>query len=157
MKCSHILGVVAINCIVMMQMTLLAAILPLEVKRRHISQTITGVIMSAFCFFVPAFTVEKLFPKLGRRGSVQTGTLLLSVTVLIYGLEYYIPDDQRFLFSATSILARFFEGVGCAIARTSIASLINKLYPEELGLASQARVLGVISGFSLGVILGSAL
>lgn len=144
----------------MMQMTLLAAILPLEVKRRHISQTITGVIMSAFCFawfFVPAFTVEKLFPKLGRRGSVQTGTLLLSVTVLIYGLEYYIPDDQRFLFSATSILARFFEGVGCAIARTSIASLINKLYPEELGLASQARVLGVISGFSLGVILGSAL
>ena len=66
----------------MMQLTMLAAILPLEVKRRHLSQTVAGIIMGSFCFawfFIPTFTIEKLFPLFGRKGSARLGTLVLAL------------------------------------------------------------------------------
>lgn len=55
--------------------------------------------------------------------------MTLSITLLAYGLEYFIPYHYRFLFSALSIFTRFLEGVGAAVAMASFLSLAFVLYP----------------------------
>ena len=160
MLCLHIVAIVAINALLMMQLTMLAAILPLEVKRRHLSQTVTRLIMSSFCFawfFVPTLTINKLFPLFGRKSSARLGTLLLSLAVFLYGVEYFVPDDRRFLFPFLSFITRFLEGTGCAMARTSLTSLVAKIFPHDLSTGQQARVMGTLLGLSLGVVTGSML
>ena len=141
-------------------LTMLSAILPLEVKRRHLSQTVAGIIMGSFCFawfFIPTFTIEKLFPFSEGRAPLGSEHSCWLFIVFCYGVEYFIPDDQHFLFPFLSVLTRFIEGCGCGIARTAMASLIAKIFPDELGIGQQARVMGTLLGLSLGVVTGSML
>ena len=63
------------------------------------------------------------------------GIVVMSASLLLYGLSYFIPDHNKGLFVACSVFARLLEGGGLAIASTSLVSLISKLFPTELSKA----------------------
>lgn len=68
MKTVELCVLVLVNVMCTLQFSLLAPIIPLEVKRRHISQIFTGLIMGCLCigyFFSPCLTTEVLIPRLG--------------------------------------------------------------------------------------------
>ena len=70
--------------------------------------------MSAYSFslfVVPPFIKKFLFPRVERRLLTQIGVLTLSISLLGYGLEYFIPHSLKFLFSFLSIVTRLLEGV----------------------------------------------
>ena len=49
MKCCILLAIILINITLSLQFSFLAPILPLEIKRRQISQVYTGLITGAIC------------------------------------------------------------------------------------------------------------
>ena len=160
MRFAEAIAVMLINVVINLQFSLLDPILPLEVKRRDISQDFTGLIMgcmSAGYFVCPYYVTEAFIPRLGRRGSVFLGFMVMSASLLLYGLGYFVPDAHQLLFVGICMLARLLEGAGMAIATTAIVSLIAKLFPHEMGRAQQIRFLGAFSGPAVGVVLGSFL
>lgn len=89
MQCWHISLVGLVSMFVRLQAYILAPILPLEIKRRGIDQTFTGVILSAYSFgllIVPPFVTKVCFKHCERRMLAQLGGLILSISLLCYGL-----------------------------------------------------------------------
>ena len=105
----------------------------------------------------PYFVTENLYPRLGRRMTTLIGLIGMSLSLLLYGLGYFIPDPQKGLFIVCGIFTRLLEGGGLAIAQTAMVSLISKLFPDELGFAQSARLIGCYSGITLGVVVGALL
>lgn len=81
----------------------------------------------------------------------------MSSALLVYGLGYFIPDKEKALFVAYSMIARLIEGIGISTTFTAIVSLITHLFPNEIGFAHSARSLGAYSGVSIGLIAGAYL
>ena len=158
MRAFELIAILFINVIVMLQFSLLAPILPLEIKRRHIPQAFTGLIMASVCvgyLLCPQCITSVFFPRFGRRKSALIGFIIMSSALLLYGLGYFIPDSHKRLYVAYSIITRLIEGIGFASTVTSLASLITQLFPHELGFAQSARFLGAFSGTVLGVVAGA--
>ena len=112
--------------------------------------------MSAYSFslfLVPPFVKKLLFQRIERRLLAQIGTLVLSFTLLAYGIEYYLPYSFKFLFTFLSAFTRFVEGVGAAIALTSFLSLAFSLYPAQTEHIFVLRSLGTSGGSSVGLIV----
>ena len=160
MKCIEVFVVIFVSIIINLQFSLLAPILPLEMKRRHISQNFTGLIMGCMClgyFICPFYVTETLIPKYGRRKTSLFGFLLMSSALLLYGLGYFVPDNHKALFVVYSMITRLIEGVGISTTFTAIVSLVTYLFPHEIGFAHSARSLGAYSGVSVGLISGAYL
>ena len=158
MKAVQLLALLLVNLIVMLQFSLLAPILPLEIKRRAISQNYTGLIMGSVCvgyLLCPQSVTEALFPRLGRRRTALLGFMLMSFSLLFYGLGVFIPDERRTLFVVFSLLTRLLEGLGISTTVTSIVSLTLKLFPEEIAFTQTVRFLGAFTGTTLGVVAGA--
>ena len=91
------------------QYSLPAPVLPLELQRRHISQLYTGLIMGSFSLgyiLAPLLATAVLYSLCGRRGTAQISLALLSLSLLLYGLTYYIPDESRLAFGLACGLLR---------------------------------------------------
>ena len=160
MKVLILFAIILINIILSLQFSFLAPILPLEIKRRQISQIYTGFIMSAICvgyIVCPYFITEICYPRLGRRGTTLLGFMIMSASLFLYGVAYFIPDSQKEVFIICSILTRLMEGSGLGAAATSMVSLIVRLFPDEVGKASSARFFGTYSGITVGVVSGAFL
>lgn len=70
MKCWEMMLIVFITMGLIMQLTILAPFMPLEVKRRQIAQIFTGAIMgssSIGILIVPVITTKFIIPKFGNR------------------------------------------------------------------------------------------
>ena len=159
-RCAEVFAVIFSFVIINLQFSLLAPILPLEMKRCHISQNFTGLIMGCMClgyFICPYYVTETLIPKHGRRKTSLIGFLLMSSALLLYGLGYFVSDSHKVLFVVYSLITRLIEGVGCSTIYTAMVSLITYLFPHEIGFAHSARSLGAYSGISAGVITGAYL
>lgn len=150
--------IILLNIILSLLFSFLAPILPLEIRRRHISQTYIGFILGVMClgYIVCLYFVTELaYSTLGRRGTSLLGFFIMSVALLLYGLAYFVPDQHKSLFKFCSLFTRFFEGVGLGIASPATVALIAKLFPSELGRATSARFLGSYSGITIGVVVGA--
>lgn len=75
-------------------------------------------------------STPSLYDNFGRRKVSQCGLLLLSFSLLVFGLAYYIPTEERVLFGLTSILARSIEGVSTAFILGGIIPLLSAIYPN---------------------------
>ena len=149
-----------LSFITSLQYSVPAPLLPVEMKRRGISQTFTGVAMACFSagsLIAPLLVTSSVYKKCGRRGAAQYSLLLLSIALLLYSMAYFIPDQYSFLFGFVSALTRVLEGLGTGGSITAILSLISKTFPEERGLALSTRGFGGSLGNCFGVIFGTGL
>ena len=109
---------------------ILAPVIPIEMKDRHIDQILTGVVFSTFSLgwlIVPSLVTKHMLGRCGRRGTTQIGSLLLSLSIFFYGLELYIKSKG--LFVGLVILTRLLEGVGATMALTAFVALLPKIFP----------------------------
>ena len=79
----------------------------------------------------------------------------MSVSLLLYGLAYFIPDSQKELFIICSLLTRLIEGCGLGVSSAAMVSLTVRLFPDEVGTATSARFFGSYSGDTIGEVLGA--
>ena len=112
---------------------------------------------SAGYLIAPLMLTTSLYQRFGRRGTAQLALLLLSTSLLLYSLAYFIPDRYRFLFGFTCAFTRTLEGLGMGASVTAIMSLISKVFPDERGVALSARGVGASLGLCLGAIVGTSL
>lgn len=125
-------------------------------KDRHIDQLLTGVVFSTFSLgwlLVPSLVTKHMLGRCGRRGTTQLGSFLLSVSILLYGLEFSIKSKG--LFVLLMIITRLLEGVGATMALTAFVALLPKIFPEERGKAFSARYCGTTFGSSVGILIAA--
>ena len=99
MKCSEFSAIILINVATNLQFSLLAPILPFEIKRRGVSQNFTGIIMgclSAGYFICPCCVTYTLIPKFGRPKTVLIGFMVMSAALLLSGITYFAPLTEGF-------------------------------------------------------------
>lgn len=160
MKISELLAIVVVGTLTIMQYGLPAPIIPAEMKRRHISQTLIGVAFASFSFGLMIGSVvptDRLYFQYGRRRATQCGILLLSLALLLYALCYFIPDEYSLLFLIASIFSRIMEGFSVGITFSALLSLLSLIYPNERGRAITARACGAYFGMCIGAVFGGSL
>ena len=65
--------------------------------------------MGAICvgnIICPYFITEIYYPRLGRRGTTLLGFMIMSASLSLYGIAYFIPDSQKELFIISSLVTR---------------------------------------------------
>ena len=72
----------------------------------------------------------KLYSKLGSRGTTFSSLLLMSASLLLYGLNYFIPDHHKGLFIGCNIVTKLVEGGGSGVATSALISLVANNYPN---------------------------
>ena len=100
--------IVLFGVLTVIQYSLPAPILPLEMKRRSISQISIGIAMGSYSLgyiLGSVFPTRWLYSTLGRRKTTQLSFLVLGVALLFYGLSYFIPDRFALLFMVGSMMA----------------------------------------------------
>lgn len=160
MKICQVVVIIFTSLLTVIQYSLPAPVLPLEMKRRHITQTSTGVAMASYSvgfIFGSIFPTDKLYSWLGRRKTSQCGIFFLSVALFLYAIAYCIPDDEPLFFYVACIITRIFEGFCIGLALTGLFSLFILSYPHSRGRAIAARNCGTNLGMSLGAVLGGSL
>ena len=160
MKLCEVLGVILVSLITIIQETMLAPILPLEMKRRHISQTAIGVVVGSFSAGVMIGSIvptDQLYSYLGRRKTTQGVLIILALAIFLYAIAYYIPDHQQAFFFISSFITRVLEGLATGLLEKAFFSLIILNFPENTGKAVSASQCGLYLGLSIGGVIGGSL
>ena len=109
MKVCEVFGVIVISALTVVQYSLPAPIIPLEMKRRAISQVSTGVAIASFSIgmiLASLMPTDCLYSSLGRRKASQCGLACLSLLLFLYALSYFVPDEVPTLFLLISLVLR---------------------------------------------------
>ncbi len=97
---------------------------------------------------MPQLTIRKFYPMCGRVRSAQTGSFILGVGLLLYGIAYLFSSP--FYFTSLSMLGRLLQGVGSAIERTSFVAIIGHSFPEEKGKYLVVQLVSMMFGKASG-------
>ena len=103
--------IVLLSILTKLQYSLPAPLIPLEMKRRLIGQVSIGVTIASYSIGVilgSLVPTDGLYSSFGRRKTLQFSLLMLSFSLVLYGVSYFIPDEWPDFFLGASITARIF-------------------------------------------------
>jgi DHA1 family solute carrier family 18 vesicular amine transporter 1/2 len=137
--------------------SIVAPFLPLEFVNKGISSTLTGYIFAAYsmAFVIASPFIGRIISKIGRRGSIMMGLILMGISFIAFGMIGRIESRTCFILAA--LVTRLCQGfAGCCVQVTCYSVAAN-FYPDKKG-----RIIGLLEasqglGFMFGPLLGSAL
>jgi len=108
--------------------------------------------MNSLSFVIFSYIVGHIIYKIGRRFSVYLGLLLTAVTMIGFGLLYWISDNT--LFITLALLFRFIAGIGQALIAVASYSMTAIKYKDSLQQKMGLLEAGNGAGFFLGPVVG---
>ena len=104
------------GCSMYMGYTTLAPFFPGEIMSRSLSPLYNSIIFAIYAFsyiLLSNATASFFIPRFGRVKTFVCGAVMLCASIYIFGLLYYIDDNQVFI--TISLLTRLIQGCGAAI------------------------------------------
>eukprot|EP00347_Sterkiella_histriomuscorum_P011555 403372011 len=139
------------------------SIIPVYIERNHkqLNETHSSLIMIALeiASFLLSPVVGIFLERIGRKNSIISGFVVMTISTIGLGLTQHIEDDWWYL--AICIIVRFLQGLGDIQVQTSCYSVLTSMFPENrekyLGMGEAAAGIGLMVGPVLGGILNTVL
>lgn len=121
---------------------------------RGVSSFLVGASMSmnSFSFVIFSYIIGHYILWIGRRTSIHLGLGLTAVTMVGFGLIYWIEDKSWFIGSA--LFLRFVAGIGQALVTVASYSIAAIKYKDTLHQKVGLLEAGNGAGFFLGPVAG---
>ena len=135
-------------------MSILAPFFPSIIKKKELSSTINGIILSTYGFVVMVSSplVGILVPKMTPRICYLTGIFLSAVSNFCFGLVYLI--ENNILFVAVCVILRALSALGSSCFFIVIYGIVPILYPEDVSTVTGMMETAIGVGMCIGPAIG---
>lgn len=122
-------------------------------------ETLFGYIFASYALavMVGSLIVGRILTKVGRKAVLLSGLLLMSVTMIGFGLIAYIHNPT--LLISVSLMLRLLQGLSSSMIQTTSYSIVVVSYGKDsqkfLGILEAATGFGLVAGAFCGSLLYS--
>lgn len=130
--------------------SIVAPILPLELKSLHINEQWNGVIFSAYALsgILSSLFIPNLFQGCDKVKTIMGGLVAMGLSFALFGFIIYLKDTWMII--ASAIVLRLVQGASACLIKIMSYSMLLVVYPDE-----QVKYLGIVEGgMSLGMLIG---